>query len=89
MYALFYEDSKDLIGIYRSKPQAMAIARVISSERKRPLVCYFNKPTGGTTTCFKFEAGNQTFDGGCCPSTWAKSAMETVTQGKSADALLT
>ena len=78
MYALLYDDSKDVIGYYATKPRAISMARMISRDLLRPIVCIYNVPDGGTTVCFKFERGEQTFDGGCCPSAWANAIADAV-----------
>lgn len=70
MYVLYYGDSQDLVGVLDSKRKAITMARVASRERDRAVVCIFNAPDGTTSVCFKFERGEQTFDGGCCPPAW-------------------
>ena len=70
MYVLYYDESKDFIGTYDTKAKAFVVARVLSRERKRSVLGIFNRPLGGTQFCFKFELGEQTYDGGCCPSPW-------------------
>ena len=68
MYALFFDDSKDLIGFFDTKSKAMAMGKLMSQEGPRPILCIYNKGCGGTSVCFKFENGGQTFDGGRCPN---------------------
>lgn len=77
MYAVYHDDpTKYLVGIYDTKPKALAMAHMTSKISSIPIICIFNLPSGGTAVCFRYEHGKQTFDGGCCPSAWAKSAME-------------
>lgn len=66
MYALFYENEHQSVGMFNSKMSAMVQAKALSRERNGTVTCIFHRPPA-QTICFKFTAGQQTFDGGCCP----------------------
>lgn len=76
MYALFYEVGFEPITVCPSKTQAVAMGKLLSRETGRSVVQIFNRDDGTTTVCCKFLAGEMTYDGGCCPSEWAKVAAE-------------
>lgn len=65
MYALFFEDEHHSSGIFDSKMSAMVRAKALSRERNGTLTCVFHS-SGAQNVCFTYEAGAQTFDGGCC-----------------------
>jgi hypothetical protein len=76
MYILFYNDElKAFVGAYETRSKALLVARAASRDRGRPVIGIYNMPSGDTVVCFKFECGEQTYDG-CCASAWTAAAPE-------------
>ncbi len=68
VYALYFEDDKESLGIFDVKTQAMLTAKRLSREKRRRVVAIFNDRSGNTTVCCKFEDGRLVYDGKCCPT---------------------
>jgi hypothetical protein len=80
MYALFFEETYEPIGVFDSKNQAVAMGKLMSRERSRAVVGIFNAADGSTAVCCKFSAGEQTFDGGSCATVSAQIASQAMLQ---------
>jgi hypothetical protein len=67
VYALFYEDDYILITTVEKDSQATALGKVISRERRRPVIVALNTGDGTTRICQRFVDGVQVFGNACRP----------------------
>lgn len=59
MYALFFEDTGELIATADRAPHALGLGRLVSREKGRPVVGVLNSKDGTTEVCWRFIHGRQ------------------------------
>jgi hypothetical protein len=59
MYALFFEDTGDLIATADRAPHALGLGRLVSREKGRTVVGVLNNKDGTTEACWRFVHGRQ------------------------------
>jgi len=59
MYALFFEDSGELIATVDRAPHAIGLARLVSRDKGRAVIGVLNGKDGSTEVCWRFLQGRQ------------------------------
>jgi hypothetical protein len=59
MYALFFEDTGELIATVDRAPHAMGLGRLVSREKCRVVIGVLNNGDGSTELCWRFMYGRQ------------------------------
>ena len=59
MYALFFEDSGELIATVDRAPHAVGLGRLVSREKGRAVIGVLNNKDGSTEVCWRFVHGRQ------------------------------
>ncbi|MCA0201620.1 MAG: hypothetical protein LCH56_12410 [Proteobacteria bacterium] len=59
MYALFFEDTGELIATVDRAPQALGLGRLVSREKARGVIGALNRLDGTTQLCWRFVNGRQ------------------------------
>src|SRR5690606_27377389 len=59
MYALFFEDTGELIATAERAPHALGLGRLVSSEKGRAVIGVLNGKDGATEICWRFVHGRQ------------------------------
>lgn len=59
MYALFYEDTGELIATADRAPHALGLGRLVSRDKGRAVIGVLNTLDGATEVCWHFVSGRQ------------------------------
>lgn len=59
MYALFFEDTGELIATVDRAPHALGLGRLVSREKGRTVIGVLNHKDGTTEVCWRFVHGRQ------------------------------